>query len=170
MKDKQTRIIAVDFDGTLCQSAYPEIGEPIPYSILYVTRAKAAGNILILHTCRNGKYLDDALAWCAARGITFDYVNENTPENIARYGDTRKIYADLYFDTNSLNPLRTFGIGDNDENASIFDRAEELTERALCDVKCLCPQWRANGICCECDVFYSSRDYYAEQIVSDGEK
>lgn len=124
MKDKQSRIIAVDFDSTLCKSAYPEIGEPIPYSIQYVTRAKAAGNILILHTCRNGKYLDDALAWCAARGITFDYVNENTPENIARYGDTRKIYADLYFDTNSLNPLRTFGIGENDENASIFDRAK----------------------------------------------
>lgn len=170
MKDKQPRIIAVDFDGTLCKSAYPEIGEPIPYAIQYIMRAKAEGNIIILHTCRNGKYLDDALAWCADRGITFDYVNENTPENIARYGDTRKIYADLYFDTNSLNPLRTFGIGENDENASIFDRAEELTERALCDVKCLCPQWRENGMCCECDVFYSLRDYYAEQIVSDGEK
>lgn len=166
MKDKQTRIIAVDFDGTLCQSAYPAIGAPIPYAIQYITRAKAAGNILILHTCRNGKYLDAALAWCAARGITFDYVNENTPENIARYGDTRKIYADLYFDTNSLNPLRTFGIGENDENASIFDRAEELTEDALCNAKCLCPQWRENGMCCECDVFYSLRDYYAEQIVA----
>lgn len=166
MKDKHPRIIAVDFDGTLCKSAYPEIGEPIPYAIQYITRAKAAGNILILHTCRNGKHLDDALAWCAARGITFDYVNENTPENIARYGDTRKIYADLYFDTNSLNPLRTFGIGENDENASIFDRAEELTEKELCNVKCLCPQWRENGMCCECDVFYSLRDYYAEQIVT----
>ncbi len=31
MKDKTPKIIAVDFDGTLCTNAYPEIGEPIPY-------------------------------------------------------------------------------------------------------------------------------------------
>lgn len=37
MKDKTPKIIAVDFDGTLCTNAYPEIGEPIPYSLLYVT-------------------------------------------------------------------------------------------------------------------------------------
>lgn len=46
MKDKTPKIIAVDFDGTLCTNAYPEIGEPIPYSLLYVTRAKAAGHII----------------------------------------------------------------------------------------------------------------------------
>ena len=33
MKDKTPKIIAVDFDGTLCTNAYPEIGEPIPYSL-----------------------------------------------------------------------------------------------------------------------------------------
>lgn len=76
MKDKTPKIIAVDFDGTLCTNAYPEIGEPIPYSLLYVTRAKAAGHIITLHTCRQGKFLDDAIAWCKARGITFDYINK----------------------------------------------------------------------------------------------
>lgn len=171
MKDKTPKIIAVDFDGTLCTNAYPEIGEPIPYSLLYVTRAKAAGHIITLHTCRQGKFLDDAIAWCKARGITFDYINENVPANIKRFGgDTRKIYADVYFDANSLNPLRTFGIGDNDENAELFDRAEELTEKALCNVACLCPQWKAVGMCCECDVFYSLRDYHAEQLANNKEK
>lgn len=171
MKDKTPKIIAVDFDGTLCTNAYPEIGEPIPYSLLYVTRAKAAGHIITLHTCRQGKFLDDAIAWCKARGITFDYINENVPANIKRFGgDTRKIYADVYFDANSLNPLHTFGIGDNDENAELFDRAEELTEKALCNVACLCPQWKAAGMCCECDVFYSLRDYHAEQLANNKEK
>ncbi len=171
MKDKTPKIIAVDFDGTLCKDAYPSIGAPIPYSLLYIARKKAAGNILILHTCRSGKLLDEAVDWCKARGITFDYINENVPENIKRYGgDTRKIYADLYFESNSLNPIRTFGIGDNDENAELFDRAEELTEKALCDALCLCPKYRAAGMCCECDVFYSLRDYYAEQLVNDKEK
>lgn len=171
MKDKTPKIIAVDFDGTLCTNAYPEIGEPIPYSLLYVTRAKAAGHIITLHTCRQGKFLDDAIAWCKARGITFDYINENVPANIKRFGgDTRKIYADVYFDANSLNPLRTFGIGDNVANAELFDRAEELTEKALCNVACLCPQWKAAGMCCECDVFYSLRDYHAEQLANNKEK
>lgn len=86
MKDKTPKIIAVDFDGTLCTNAYPEIGEPIPYSLLYVTRAKAAGHIITLHTCRQGKFLNDAIAWCKARGITFDYINENVPANIKRFG------------------------------------------------------------------------------------
>lgn len=80
MKDKTPKIIAVDFDGTLCTNAYPEIGEPIPYSLLYVTRAKAAGHIITLHTCRQGKFLDDAIAWCKARGITFDYITKTYPQ------------------------------------------------------------------------------------------
>jgi hypothetical protein len=108
MKDKTPKIIAVDFDGTLCTNAYPEIGEPIPYSLLYVTRAKAAGHIITLHTCRQGKSLDDAIAWCKARGITFDYINENVPANIKRFGgDTRKIYADVYvYADNTTNPTQ----------------------------------------------------------------
>ena len=53
MKDKTPKIIAVDFDGTLCTNAYPEIGEPIPYSLLYVTRAKAAGTLPPRERSRN---------------------------------------------------------------------------------------------------------------------
>ena len=56
------------------------------------------------------------------------------------------------------------------ENAELFDRAEELTEKALCNVACLCPQWKAAGMCCECDVFYSLRDYHAEQLANNKEK
>lgn len=132
MKDKTPKIIAVDFDGTLCTNAYPEIGEPIPYSLLYVTRAKAAGHIITLHTCRQGKSLDDAIAWCKARGITFDYINENVPANIKRFGgDTRKIYADVYFDANSLNPLRTFGIGDNDEKRRVIRPCGRIDRKGI---------------------------------------
>lgn len=165
MKVKHPRIIAVDFDGTLCKNKYPSIGEPLPYSLYYIKKLAAAGNILILHTCRSGKLLYGAVAWCKAHGITFDYINENVPENIRLYGgDTRKIYADVYVDTNAVNPRNCVGIGDNDEFIEIYDRAEEITERELCDVKCLCPEYRAAGMCCECDVFYSLRDYHVERL------
>lgn len=40
--------------------------------------------------------------------LVFDYVNENTAENIANYGgtDTRKIFAHEYIDDKAINPVR----------------------------------------------------------------
>ncbi len=93
------KVIAVDFDGTLCTNKYPEIGEPILPTILYVKRAREQGDTIILWTCRADAELKAALDWCARQGLVFDYVNSNTTENIALYGsDSRKIFADVYID------------------------------------------------------------------------
>ena len=51
----------------------------------------------------------------------------------------------------------------------VINRAEELAEAALCNVKCLCPARKAAGLCSDCDVFFGLRDYYVEQI-EEGEK
>lgn len=91
-------IIAVDFDGTLAFTDYPTILCPIRRVVDYCKRKKADGDTLILWTCRNGKELEDALEWCKFQGLTFDYVNENPPERVAKYGETRKVYADIYLD------------------------------------------------------------------------
>ena len=37
------RIIAVDFDGTLCENAWPEIGEPIEPIVKYVKYQQFTG-------------------------------------------------------------------------------------------------------------------------------
>ena len=50
--DHNHKIIAVDFDGTLCYSNWPELGEPNTMLIDYLLQEKAAGNKLILWTCR----------------------------------------------------------------------------------------------------------------------
>lgn len=102
------RIIVVDFDGTLAETKFPEIIKPIPKVIAYCKWQKARGAILTLNTCRKGKDLQDAVEWCAAHGIIFDYVNENTAENIEKYGgeDTRKIFAHEYIDDKAINPAR----------------------------------------------------------------
>lgn len=98
------KIIAVDFDGTLCQSKFPDIGRPNENVINYVKERKKNGDKLILWTCRTGERLTDAILWCEKRGIIFDAVNENLPEIIdAMGGDTRKIYADEYLDDKALN-------------------------------------------------------------------
>lgn len=96
-------IYAVDFDGTLCVDRYPEIGEPRPGVIDFVKSEQTRGAKLILWTCRSGTDLDAAVKWCAAHGLTFDAVNENLPENIARHNnDCRKVYADRYIDDRNL--------------------------------------------------------------------
>lgn len=95
-------IIAVDFDMTLAVTEYPVILRPIPEVIAFCKKQKTLGDTLILHTCREGNELACALLWCYNQGLTFDYVNQNTAENIAQYGDCRKIYADFYLDDHNL--------------------------------------------------------------------
>ena len=96
---KKTYIIAVDFDGTLCENKWPEIGEPNLALIAKVKAWKAAGHKLILFTMREGAKLYDALAWCVEQGIAFDAVNDNLPElQKAFRNNPRKVYVDYYID------------------------------------------------------------------------
>lgn len=105
--------VAVDFDGTLCADAFPEIGDPRPLVIAYVKQLAAQGSKIILHTSReNGaeaKLLDEAVEFCEAQGIPLFAVNEN-PGNIyakkigLTYKDNRKVYADLYIEDKAVRP------------------------------------------------------------------
>ena len=99
------RIIAVDFDGTLCENAWPGIGEARSGVLDYVLGQQMTGAKVILWTCRKGEKLEEALKWCAARGLAFDAVNENLPEIVQRFGgDTRKVYADEYLEDKAVRP------------------------------------------------------------------
>ena len=98
------KIIAVDFDGTLCENNWPEIGEPKFGTIAYLLKEKKQGAKLILWTCRVGEMLEKAVAWCSEHGLEFDAVNENLPEIIESFGsDTRKIFANEYLDDRNVS-------------------------------------------------------------------
>jgi len=110
-------IIAVDFDGTLCENAWPEIGEPNYALASALASAQAMGHKLILWTNRTGDRLTEAIDWSrAVLGLKFDAVNENLPEIIAEFGgDCRKIFANVYIDDRACNPddlSINFGKGD----------------------------------------------------------
>lgn len=99
------KTIAVDFDGTLCFSKWPELGEPNQPLIDYLQKWKSQGNKLILWTCRAGDALDAAVAWCQSHQLEFDAVNDNLPEIIEYYGtNSRKISCDYYIDDRMLLP------------------------------------------------------------------
>lgn len=92
-------IVAVDFDGTLCEDKYPAIGELRPGALEVMRQLHEAGHYLILWTCRCGDELKQAVNWCLERGIPIDRVNDHCPDNVAKYGEGGlKIYADRYID------------------------------------------------------------------------
>ena len=101
----KSRIIAVDFDGTLCTNNWPDIGEPNKNLIDYLIKAREKGHKLILWTCRVDAKLDEAILWCNDHGLYFDFVNRNADDLIVAFGeDTRKIFADVYIDDRAYNP------------------------------------------------------------------
>lgn len=96
-------IVAVDFDGTLCENAFPEIGEPKQDMIKAVKEYQSCGWKTILWTCRNHDALIAALDWCNEHGLEFDAVNTNLPEVQKMFGgDTRKVFADIYIDDKNV--------------------------------------------------------------------
>lgn len=99
------KIIAVDFDGTLFASDYPEILRPIDTVIRWCRKKKNEGCCLILWTCREGEALEEAVDACRSVGLEFDYINQNAPEIIELHGgsDCRKIYADIYLDDHAID-------------------------------------------------------------------
>lgn len=100
-------IIAVDFDGTLCADRFPEIGAPNELIIGWLKMIRREGHKLILWTCRVDERLREAVRWCADLGLYFDTVNDNIPENVAKYGtNPRKVFADLYIDDKSVDGFR----------------------------------------------------------------
>lgn len=101
---KKSKVYAVDFDGTLCNNLYPKIGWEKTNVTAYVKKLKEDGNRIILWTCRADDLLQEAVDWCAEKGIEFDGINENLEDIISEYGsDTRKISADIYLDDKALN-------------------------------------------------------------------
>ena len=100
-----SKIIAVDFDGTLCENKWPEAGQPNTTLINCLKLAQLKGDKIILWTCRSKKRLRYAINWCKHHGLIFDSVNKNLKESIERFGgDSRKIYADVYIDDKFMSP------------------------------------------------------------------
>jgi len=94
--------IAVDFDGTIVDHEYPEIGKPKLFAFETLKALQDKGASLILWTFRTGKELEEAVEFCKKNGIEFYAVNKNYPEEIFDDSISRKINADIYIDDRNL--------------------------------------------------------------------
>jgi hypothetical protein len=103
--------IGVDFDGTIVEDRFPEIGPEIPFATDTLKMLVKEHHRLILWTVREGKYLEDAVNWCRERGVEFYAVNRDYPEETTDNNQhfSRKIKADVWIDDRNLGGLPDWG-------------------------------------------------------------
>lgn len=102
--------IAVDFDGTIVENKYPDIGKPKLFAFDTLRRLQNDGNLLILWTYRYGKKLEEAVEFCKSNGIEFYAVNKSFPEEEYSPQDmSRKIDADIFIDDRNIGGLYGWG-------------------------------------------------------------
>ena len=109
MISKYKLIIAVDFDGTIVEDAYPGIGEPRIFAFETLKRLQQDGHRLILWTYRCNKRLDEAVLFCKENGIEFYAVNKSFPEEDFNGDVSRKIMADLFIDDRNIGGVYGWG-------------------------------------------------------------
>ncbi len=101
-KLKKSMLISVDYDGTICDHAFPEVGVPTEGAIETLKDLIADGHLLILNTCREDErrrsYLTEVVDFMKSHGVEFVSVNQNRPEDEFRDKPGRKVYADVYID------------------------------------------------------------------------
>ena len=98
--------LSIDFDGTICEHSFPEIGKLKPEADVYIRKLYEDGHNIIINTCRSGKYEGMAQDFLDENKIPYHYINGNLPELIKQYKqDCRKISADIYIDDKCLMGL-----------------------------------------------------------------
>ena len=102
--------LAIDFDGTIVEDAYPSIGKPKIFAFETLKKLQSEGYRLILWTYRQGKSLEEAVEFCRKNGVEFYAVNSSFEGEI--FDDetqSRKIDADLFIDDRNLGGFPGWG-------------------------------------------------------------
>ncbi|PQA92931.1 hypothetical protein B0A69_12220 [Chryseobacterium shigense] len=102
--------IAVDFDGTIVDDAYPAIGKAKIFAFETLRRLQSEGYRLILWTYRHGKTLDEAVEFCKNNGIEFYAINSSFEgEVFDSENQSRKLDADWFIDDRNLGGFPGWG-------------------------------------------------------------
>ena len=98
--------IAVDFDGTIVEHKYPEIGDEMMFAFQTLKLLQQKGHKLILWTYREGEMLQEAVDYCKENGLEFYAINRSYPEEEFNPGtSSRKIDADIFIDDRNVGGL-----------------------------------------------------------------
>lgn len=93
------RFYAFDFDGTIVENKFPNIGNIIPKTVDKMNSIfDDISNILIIWTNRSGDYERQMKQFLIREKIPFDFINENPIWE----GGSRKIFAHEYYDDHNV--------------------------------------------------------------------
>ena len=97
--------IGLDFDGTVVDHRYPDIGEPVPGAIPWLQRLQRQGAKIILFTMRSNRSADmcllgDAVEYLEKNGIELFGVNRNPDQDA--WTSSPKAYAEVYVDDSAF--------------------------------------------------------------------
>ncbi|MDB9955684.1 hydrolase [Flavobacteriaceae bacterium] len=95
-------IIAIDFDGTIVEDAYPNIGKPMIFAFETMKKLQSEGHRLILWTYRTDKKLQEAVDFCKQQGLEFYAINKSYPEEEFDGKISRKINATFFVDDRNI--------------------------------------------------------------------
>lgn len=88
--------IAVDFDGTVVDHQYPDIGPEAPNAIRVLKWLNGMGHKLILNTMRSDEELQEAVEWFKENQIELYGVAHNPTQK--GWTNSPKCYANHYID------------------------------------------------------------------------
>lgn len=100
--NENSKVIAVDFDGTIVEHKYPSIGKEMLFAFATLKELKKKGHKLILWTYRVGVPLEEAVEFCKQNGLEFYAVNKNHPDEVMDETVGRKINADIFIDDRNV--------------------------------------------------------------------
>lgn len=102
-------ILAIDFDGTIVDDAYPKIGKPKIFAFETLKKLQEDGHRLILWTYRCGSKLDEAVKFCENNGVIFYAINNSFLDEHYTNDISRKIHADLFIDDRNIGGFIGWG-------------------------------------------------------------
>lgn len=97
--------ICVDFDGTIVDHRYPEIGKPVPHAINWLKKLQRHDAKIILFTMRSdnqesGPLLTDAVNFLRDNGVKLYGINRNPDQD--QWTSSPKAYGDIYVDDSAF--------------------------------------------------------------------
>jgi hydroxymethylpyrimidine pyrophosphatase-like HAD family hydrolase len=100
--NENSKVIAVDFDGTIVEHRYPAIGKEMLFAFATLKALQQKGHKLILWTIRTGELLEEAVQFCRKNGVEFYAVNKNYPEEELDASTSRKLNVDIFIDDRNV--------------------------------------------------------------------
>ena len=103
------KTIAVDFDGTIVEDRYPDIGRIRTFAFETLLKLQQDGHRIILWTYRVDSKLNEAVLFCKENGLEFYAVNKNYPEEVYNEFSPRKLNVDIFIDDRNVGGFPGWG-------------------------------------------------------------